>query len=101
MPHASRAEPRAVWAVSPSRRGLAPDSGFDFADPGDAAQAFGGNRGAVLQVDRMQFAPGMGPAVSQRQRGTAPAPGFGQGVTAAAAVDLQDAVEAAQISLVA
>lgn len=44
-------------------RGTAPDAGFDLVDLGDAAQALGGDLGAVLLVDVMQLAPGMRPAV--------------------------------------
>ena len=77
-------------------RGAAPDAGFDLVDTGDSAQAFGGDLGAVLLIDVMQLAPGMRPAMGQRQRRNAHAPVFGQGVISRVAIDLQDSVEARQ-----
>lgn len=47
--------------------GTAPDVGFDLVYLGNAAQAFGGDFGAVLLIDVMQLAPGMRPAVGQGQ----------------------------------
>ena len=56
------------------------DAGLNHAELRDAAQALGGDLGAVLSVDVVQFSPRMRPAAGQRQRLAADAPGFGQGV---------------------
>lgn len=72
------------------------DAGFDLVDLGDAAQAFGGNLGAVLLIDVVQLAPGMRPAIGELQRRATHALWFGQCVIAGISVNLQDAVEAGQ-----
>ena len=59
---------------------LASDAGLDLGDPGDAAQALGGDLGTILLGDVVQLASRMRPALGQRQRLAADAPGFGQGV---------------------
>ena len=62
------------------------DAGFDLVDLCDAAQALGCNFRAVLLVDVVQLAAGMGPTVGQRQGLAADAPGFAQGVIAGISV---------------
>ena len=75
---------------------LTPYAGFNLVDLGDAAQALGGDLGAVFLIDVVQLAAGMGPAIGQRQRRAARAAGLGQGVISGIAVHLQDAIEANQ-----
>lgn len=76
--------------------GDAADIGLDNVEFGDAAQAFGGDIGAVAVEDLLQLAPCMRPAMRHPNGGAALARGFGQAVVAGIAIDLQDAVEARQ-----
>ena len=72
------------------------DAGLNLVDLCDAAQALGGDLGTILLINVVQLAPGMCPAVSQRQRRATHAPELGQGIIPGIAVDLQDAVKAPQ-----
>ena len=65
------------------------DAGLKLVDFGAAAQALGGDFGAVLSVGVVQLAAGMGPATGQPQGLATDAPGFGQGVISGVAVDLE------------
>ena len=75
---------------------VTPHAGFDLVNPGNAAQALGGDLGAVFLIDVVQLAARMRPAVGQCQRRATHTAGFGQGIISGIAVDLQDAIEARQ-----
>lgn len=74
----------------------ATDIGLDGIELGDAAQAFGGNLGAVAVEDFLELAPCMRPALRHPKGCAALAGRFGQPIVAGVTVDLQDASKAGE-----
>jgi hypothetical protein len=76
--------------------GDAADVGLDGVEVRDAAQAFGGNLGAVAVEDFLELASCMCPAMRHPNGCAALAGRFGQPIVAGVPVDLEDAIKADQ-----